>query len=141
MIEKHVLLPRLPFLEFDVDPNAGVLQVILKRQHDAFDRLAFLRNRHFQRKRKFLPALFHDAVGTGSETGIGEQRPGLLRIEGYGLDVQVIGPTARCKRPGDHCALAVEERVEHLLAVHGERDRLAHVAFGEQRVAQVVTEK
>src|SRR5689334_3307012 len=34
VLEEHVLLPRLPLLEFDVDRDADVLQVILEREHD-----------------------------------------------------------------------------------------------------------
>src|SRR5258706_7634136 len=42
VLEKDVLLPRLPLLEVDRDRDAGILEVILEREHDALDRFALL---------------------------------------------------------------------------------------------------
>src|SRR5216683_1134039 len=124
--EKDVLLPRLPLLEPDRDRDPDVLEVILEREHDALDRFALLLDRDLERQRQFLAALLHDAVGARLEAGLGEQRARALGVERQRLDVEVVRPAAGRERAGDDRALAVEERVEHLLAVDRDRDRLAH---------------
>src|SRR5712692_3909596 len=126
MLEKDVLLPRLPLLEPDRDRDPDVLEVILEREHDALDRFALLLDRDLEREHELLAVLLHDAVGAGLETRLREQRARALRTERQGLDVEVVCPTAGRERAGDDRALPVEEGVEHLLAVDCSRDRLTH---------------
>src|SRR3989454_2905929 len=126
VLEEHVLLPGLPLLELDLDRGADALEVVLEREHDPLHRFALLLDRDLERQRQLLAALLHDAVGAGLEAGLREQRARALGAERQWLDVQVVRPAAWGERAGDDRALAVEERVEHLLAVDRERDRLAH---------------
>src|SRR6266851_7039309 len=125
MLEKDVLLPRLPLLEPDRDRDPDVLEVILEREHDALDRFALLLDRDLEREHELLAVLLHDAVGAGPEARLREQRARPLRTERQGLDVEVVCPTTGRERAGDDRALPVEEGVEHLLAVDCSRDRLA----------------
>src|SRR5882762_1208635 len=62
VLEEDVLLPRLPLLELDRDPNAGVLEVILKREHDALDRFALFLDGDLEREHELLAVLLHDPV-------------------------------------------------------------------------------
>src|SRR5256712_4151356 len=133
VLEEHVLLPGLPLLELDLDRGAGALEGVLGREHEALHRLALLLDRDLERQRQFLAALLHDAVGAGFEAGLREQRARPLGAERQRLDVEVVRPAAGGEWAGDDRALAVEERVEHLLAVDRERDRLAHAPGREQR--------
>src|SRR6266705_5162985 len=135
VLEEDVLLPRLPLLELDRDRDPGVLEIILEREDDALDRLALLLDRDLERERELLAVLFHDPVPAGLEARLSEQRPRALRAEQQRLDVEVVCPASGRERAGDDRALAVEERVEHLLAVDRSRDRLAHAPVREQRVA------
>src|SRR3989475_64548 len=126
VLEENVLLPRLPLLELDADRYPGALKIVLEREHDALDCLALLLDRDLEREGELLAVLLHDAVGAGPEPRLREQRARALRPERQGLDVEVVRPAAGGERAGDDGALAVEERVEHLLAVDRSRDRLAH---------------
>src|SRR6266581_4910819 len=126
VLEEDVLLPRLPFLELDGDRDPGALEIILEREHDALDRFALLLDRDLERERELLAVLLHDPVPAGLEARLSEQRPRALRAERQRLDVEVVCPASGRERAGDDRALAVEERVEHLLAVDRSRDRLAH---------------
>src|SRR5256885_7333199 len=141
VLEEDVFLPRLPLLELDRDRDPGVLEVVLEREHDALHGFALLLDRDFERQRELLAVLLHDPVGAGPEARLREQRARPLGVERQRLDVEVVGPTAGRERTGDDRALAVEERVEHLLAGDRDRDRLAHAPVGEQRVAHVVAEE
>ena len=62
MLQEHVLLPGLPFLELDLDVDADVLEVVLEGQHHALDGLALLLDRHLERERQLLAVLLHEAV-------------------------------------------------------------------------------
>src|SRR5437773_7613313 len=141
VLEEDVLLPRLPFLELDRDRDAGVLEIILEREHDALHRFALLLDRDLEREHELLAALLHDPVGAGPEARLSEQRARPLRTERQGLDVEVVCPAPGRERAGDDRALAVEEGVEHLLAVDRSRDRPAHAPVREQGVAHVVAEE
>src|SRR5213594_2811383 len=132
VLEEDVLLPRLPFLELDRDRDAGVLEIILEREHDALDRFALLLDRDLEREHELLAVLLHDPVGAGPEARLSEQRARPLRAERQGLDVEVVRPAPGRERAGDDRALAVEEGVEHLLAVDRSRDRPAHAPVREQ---------
>src|SRR6266513_1984331 len=123
VLEEHVLLPGLPLLELDLDRDADALEVVLEREHDTLHRFALLLDRDLERQRQFLAVLLHDAVGAGLEAGLREQRARPLGVERQRLDVEVVRPAARGERAGDDRALAVEERVKHLLAVDRDRDR------------------
>src|SRR6266850_1323366 len=81
VLDEDVFLPRLPFLELDVDRDAGALEVVLEREHDALHCLALLLDRHLERQRELLALLFHDAVGAGPEAGLGKHRAGLVGAE------------------------------------------------------------
>src|SRR6267154_3616873 len=63
VLEEDVLLPRLPLLELDRDPDAGVLEVILEREHDALDRFALFLDGDLEREHELLAVLLHDLVG------------------------------------------------------------------------------
>src|SRR5437016_7944353 len=141
VLEEHVLLPGLPLLELDLDRDADALEVVLEREHDTLHRFALLLDRDLERQRQLLAALLHDAVGAGLEAGLREQRARALGAERQRLDVEVVRPAAWGERAGNDRALAVEERVEHLLAVDRERDRLAHAPVREQGVTHVVAEE
>src|SRR3979490_478439 len=141
VLEEDVLLPRLPLLELDGDRDASVLEIVLEREHDALDRLALLLDRDLEREGELLAVLLHDPVGARPETRLNEQGARPLLAEGQGVDVEVVRPAAGRERAGDDGALAVEERVEHLLAVDRCRDRLAHAPGREQRVAPGVPEE
>src|SRR5262249_15210842 len=141
VLEEHVLLPSLPFLELDVDRDADGLEVVLEREHDALHRLALLLDRDLEREDELLAVLFHDAVGALLPAGLGEERARLVRIERQRLDVEVVRPAPRRERPGDERALAVEEGAQHLLPVDRLCDRLAHALVREDRVANVVAEE
>src|SRR5258706_4180964 len=110
VLEEDVLLPRLPFLELDRDRDAGVLEVILEREHHALDRLALFLDGDLEREHELLALLLHDPVGTGLEARLDEQRARALRAERQGLDVEVVCPAAGRERAGEDRALAVEER-------------------------------
>src|ERR1700704_6366937 len=118
VLDEDVLLPGLPLLELDLDRGADALEVVLEREHDAFHRLALLLDRDLERQRQLLAALLHDAVGAGLEAGLREQRARPLGAEWQRLDVEVVRPAAGSERAGDDRALAVEERIKHLLAVN-----------------------
>src|SRR5712672_1085302 len=70
VLEEDILLPGLPFLELDRDPDADALEVVLEREHDALHRFALLLDGDLERQRQFLAALLHDAVGAGLEAGL-----------------------------------------------------------------------
>src|SRR5258706_191668 len=79
VLEEDVLLPRLPLLELDRDPDAGILEVILEREHDALDRFALFLDGDLEREHELLAVLLHDPVGTGLEARLDEQRARALR--------------------------------------------------------------
>src|SRR5882757_11072533 len=85
VLEEDVLLPRLPLLELDRDPDAGVLEVILEREHDALDRFALFLDGDLEREHELLAVLLHDPVGAGFEARLDEQRARALRAERQGL--------------------------------------------------------
>ena len=135
------VLPGLPFLELDLHAHADGLEVILEREHHPLDRLALLLDRHLERERQGLAALLHDAVGTRGEAGLVQERDRLRGVVRQRLHVEVVGPAAGGEGARDDRALAVEEGVEHLLAVHRVREGAAHPLVGEQRASQVVAEE
>jgi len=75
------------------------------------------------------------------EPGLPQQRDRFLRIEWQRLDVQVITPAPGRERTGDDRPLAVEERIQHLLPVHGIGERLAHAFVRQQQGCAGVAEK
>src|SRR5882672_11802921 len=81
VLEKDVLLPRLPFLEIDSDRNARVLEVILEREHDTLDRFALFLDGDLEREHELLAVLLHDPVGAGLEARLDEQRARALLVE------------------------------------------------------------
>src|SRR5574341_1938860 len=62
VLQEHVLLPGLPFLELDLDVHADVLEVVLERQHHALHGLALLFDRDLERERQPLAVLLHEAT-------------------------------------------------------------------------------
>src|SRR6266850_1722388 len=116
VLEEHVLLPRLPLLELDVDRDTDALEVVLEGEYDPLHRLALLLDRDLEREHELLAVLLHHAVGAGLEAGLGEQAARLFRVERQRLDVEVVGPAPRREGARDERALAVEEGAEHLLA-------------------------
>ena len=141
MLEEHIFLPGLPLLELNLDVRTDVLEVVLECEHHTLHGLALLLDRDLERERQPLAVLLHEPVGAAAEARLLQEGPCLFGIEGHGLHIEVIGPAPGRKGPGDDGPLAVEERVEHLLPVHGVGKGLAHALVREKRVPYVVPEE